>query len=453
MAAPALAADGAGESPWGPIADPADSIQVAMDEARRPAWETVVDVPFYIVMFPLILVMGGVEYGAEYLDESGIIARASALYPLKVGRAYLTGGISGGGADGIGASLNLDFPEFPGEDNHMRVGGSMFTRGKGSATFGLKVHRTPDSWVQFGGGYRADSNARYYGVGAGSDKNRESFYLEEVFWGGLSYARRIGDGFTWEGSVTYSGAGAIGSENSERPHLSEEFADELPFGYRDRSDGFSLALELSHDNTFVKGPGGLRPERGRPERGGLRRAKVAYFQEKGNGDSQFWTYRGELQQFVPLWFDRRALALRGVVAYLDEAGGDEVIAFQRLLTNDDPDLLRGYKDDRFRDRGLVVASAEYRWPLWSQGSRNGIGVDTYAFVDYGQVFGEFDDINSRDLTTSYGAGLRVAGFGMFMGRLEFAWSEEDFLIRLRGDQIFQFERGGLLNGQVPVPER
>jgi hypothetical protein len=69
------------------------------------------------------------------------------------------------------------------------------------------------------------------------------------------------------------------------------------------------------------------------------------------------------------------------------------------------------------------------------------------------VFGEFDDINSDDLMTSYGAGLRVAGFGMFMGRLEFAWSEEDFLIRLRGDQIFQFERGGLLNGQVPVPER
>jgi hypothetical protein len=335
----------------------------------------------------------------------------------------------------------------------MKIGGSKYTRGKGSAIFGLKFHRTPDSWVQLGGGYRANSNARFYGFGPGSEESRESFYLEEVSGGGISYARRVGAGFTWEGSVIYSGAGAIGTDNSDDPHLSDEFDNELPVGYRDRSDGFSMALELLHDDASVPGADGWLPERGRPERGGLRRVKVAYFQEKGNGNSQFLTYRGELQQFVPLWFDRRTLALRGVVAFLDDAGGDEIIAFQRLLTNDDPDLFRGYKDDRFRDRGLVAASAEYRWPLWSRGHRNGVGVDSYAFVDYGQVFGEFDDIDSDDLTTSYGAGLRVAGFGRFLGRLEFAWSEEDFLIRFRGDQIFQFERGGLLNGRAPVPER
>jgi hypothetical protein len=448
----ARAADGTGASPWGPIGAPSDTTVAASQNPQTPAWETIVDVPFWVVMFPLKLLSLGLEESAEYLDESGTIARVQEHYPVKIGSAELTFGVNAGGQDGLGANVNVDWRN-PDSGNRMKLGLSKFTRGKGSATLGWKIHRTKRSWFEIGGGYRNDTNARYYGIGPQSSEGRRSFYYEEISWGGASFAREIGAGFAGELGATYSGAGAIGSKYTDRPHLSEEFASELPAGWRDRSDGFSFALELSHDDAVELFPWGVGPERGRPEHGGLRRAKAAYFQEKGNGDAQFWTYRGELQQFLPLWFDRRALALRGVVSYLEPAGGSEVFPFQRLLTNDDPDLLRGYIDQRFRDRGLVAVTAEYRWPLWSVGHRNGLGADAYLFTDWGQVFPEFDDVGQGDLTSSYGGGLRLAGWGLFEGRVEFAWSEEGFVFRLRGDQIFQYERGGLLNGRSPVPER
>jgi outer membrane protein assembly factor BamA len=449
----ARASDGTGDSPWGPIPAPADTSTAVAEDADTPAWETVVDVPFWVIMFPLKLLSLGAEAGTEWLDESGTLTRLSELYPIKIRNADLTFGLNAGGQDGLGANVNVDWHEFLGPGNRMRLGLSGYTRGKGSATLGTKFTRTERSWVEIGGGYRNNTNARYYGIGPNSSASRRSQYLEEVTWAGASYTRRPGAGFSWEFAATYSQVGAMSSDYSEQPRLSDEFADEIPVGYRNRSDGFSFALDLAHDNAVAPFPWGVQPERGRPERGGLRRVKAAYFQEKGDGNAQFWTYRGELQQFLPLWFDRRALALRGVVTYLDHAGGDEIIPFQRLVTNDDPDLFRGYVDYRFRDRGLVLATAEYRWPLWSMGQRNGVGVDGYVFGDWGQVFPEFDDINAGDMTTSYGGGLRLVGYGFFQGRIEFAWSEEDFVFRFRGDQVFQWAKDGLLNGRNPVPER
>jgi len=450
---PARSSDGTGESPWGRIPARADTTTAPAEDARTPTWETVVDVPFWIAFLPLKLLSVGIEAGAQHLDESGAIDRVREHYPVRIGSADLTFGVNAGGQDGVGANVNLDWHRFLGPENRMRLGLSAFTRGKGSATLGVGYSRGPGSWVEIGGGYRNNTNARFYGVGPRSTESRRSQYYEETTWAGATWRRELGAGFASHLGATYSAAGAIGSKFTDRPHLSEEFANDLPVGYRDRSDGFSYSLELSHDDAVAPFPWGTAPEKGRPERGGLRRAKAAYFQEKGNGNAQFWTYRGELQQFLPLWFDRRALALRGVFSWQQHAGGDEVIPFQRLLVNDDPDLFRGYLDQRFRDQGLVVGTAEYRWPIWVDGHRNGIGLDSYVFGDWGQVFPEPDDIAVRDMTVSYGFGLRAVGFGQFLGRMEFAWSEEGFVFRFRGDQVFQYDRRGLLHGRDPVPER
>jgi outer membrane protein assembly factor BamA len=229
--------------------------------------------------------------------------------------------------------------------------------------------------------------------------------------------------------------------------LADEFAAELAAGdipgYKSEAQGRSGSLELRHDDTA---------ETGRPERGGVRRAKATWFDGVGNNRADFLTWRGEVQQFFPLWHSNRALALRGVISRIEDRG-DGPVPFQRLLSNDDPDLFRGYRDLRFRDEGIVAASAEYRWPLWSANRKEGIGGDAYLFVDVGQVFGDFAEIDGDGLTKSYGGGIRAAGFGRYYGRLELAWSEEGVLVRLRGDQIFQWAERALFDGRPPVPQR
>jgi hypothetical protein len=92
--------------------------------------------------------------------------------------------------------------------------------------------------------------------------------------------------------------------------------------------------------------------------------------------------------------------------------------------------------------------------MWNLSQKKGAGLDAYIFTDLGQVFGEYEELAFDNLTESYGAGLRVIDFhGAFAARLEIAWSDEDTVIRLRGDQLFQYAKGDLHYGRDPVPTR
>ncbi len=446
--------EGAGTSYWGEIPErSADNTTKATDE-DRPGWEYVADAPLYIGLLPLRWTLIGFENMVGFLNENPLMQRILHFFPLHVGPAYLSGGISLGSQDGFGGNLALDFPDFLGAGNAMKIRGAASSKGAGKAVLGLKLYDGPGGMTQLGGGYRSDVRTFFYGFGPDSREARESLYREEMGWFGISHRRPIRtDNFWWEASALFSGVSATGSSETDDTHLSEEFADSLPPGYRIRSDGASVAIELRHDNTTQIGPPGFKwRERTRPERGGLRRARISWFQETTELDIAFWTWRAEIQQFIPLWFSRRGLALRGFVSRIENEGS-EPVPFQRMLTNDDPDLFRGYNDYRFRDLGIGAVSAEYRWPVWALNRENGIGVDAYAFVDYGQVFSEFEDISNDRLTTSYGGGLRVGGFGKFAGRIEVGKSDEELIFRFRADQVFQYAKSGLFKGRNPVPER
>jgi hypothetical protein len=295
--------------------------------------------------------------------------------------------------------------------------------------------------LEMGVGLRTDANARYFGLGPESHESRESFYSHEVAWGGVGLRQSLARKIQFEARLILSGISAR-SPGSEEPALATEFAGEIPPGYDDRSSGASTVLTLAQDTTT---------ENGRPERGGVRRATFAWFQPT-EGDAAFTTARLELQQFIPLWHSKRALALRGHVTRLHYKG-DDPIPFQRLLTNDAPDLFRGYKEFRWRDQGLLGLTAEYRWPIWARKSAEDLGVDAYMLFDAGQVYHQTADISADNLTTSYGFGFRLVSAYGFIGTLEFGRSEEESSFRLGAEQVFQFSRNGLYFGRNPFPVR
>jgi outer membrane protein assembly factor BamA len=193
-------------------------------------------------------------------------------------------------------------------------------------------------------------------------------------------------------------------------------------------------------------------ETGRPSSGGIRQLQVAFLRSLDGEFSDYWAFRAEAQQFVHLANEHQVLALRGFATWIDPTGAG-VVPFQRLMTNDAPDLLRGHQDFRFRDRGMAVLSAEYRWPLWVWSRAHGTGLDMYLLSDVGQVFRRRKDLAISSLSTSVGAGLRLVGDRDFVGLLEVGRSDEEWVVRLRGEQIFQFARGGLYYGQSRVPNR
>jgi hypothetical protein len=432
-----------GPSNWGELPAASDSSTAAFRNHGLPIWEAALVWPYRVVTFPLKLAGDGFGETVEFMDERRILYKINRLLtPPDLPYGFTTN-LHAGGLAGLGGGLTFYHDELFSPHNRTRLGFKSSLKGSHRLTFGLRIGDGGEGEGEAGAGYRIRRNARFFGLGPQSRDEDESFFSHELSWAGVGYHRNLSP--TWRASTTVilSTAGARGPRDQDEPALKEQHADRLPFGYRERSDGVSIGFEVASDDAA---------ESGRPIRGGIRRAKASYFAGTSNPESHFWTYRGEVQQFVPLWHSYRGLALRGLLTWIDPAGSN-LVPFQRLSTNDDPDQFRGYRDFRWLDRGMTLFTAEYRWPIWVVKEPKGQGIDAYLLTDIGQVFGEFDEISLDNTTVSYGGGLRILSKSGFLFRIEYATSDEESEFRFSIDQNFQFTKNDLFHGRNPIPER
>lgn len=428
---------------WGPFPTDTDSTRVRFVDPGMPLWESMLVWPYRVISFPVRVVGLGIGESIEWLDESRTLQRIGSWLGPRRGPFGVVLELSAGGLPGFGAGATLEHDALFGPANRFRLRASWTLRDNGRLTSGILVPVGGGTEIEFGAGLRHRSNARFFGLGPDAVAADRSFYRQDLTWLAGSLHRRLGTNLGIGSDVVLSNVSTGAPRDPDEPALADRFAGRVPTGYDRRSTGVSVGLFVSHDDTDGDG---------RPRTGGIRRLRATYFRGVGSEDARFWSYRAELQQFVPLWYRSNVLALRGYVTWIDPIGGTAV-PFQRLMTNDDPDLLRGFRDFRWRDRGLIALSVEYRWPLWVYSHVDRTGVDMYVLADVGQVFGTFSEISEDRLTTSYGVGLRLLSRAGFVLRLEYARSGEESVWRLRSDQIFQFAKGRLYHGRDPVPRR
>lgn len=408
-------------------------------------WETVLLVPYWIVGVPLTLVADGIGETIEFMDEQGVASTVATWLGPRKGPFGALISARAGGLSGHGAGLAIEHTSLfgrPGTSAKMR--GAATSIGDVRLSAGFLVPLTSDNRLELGAGYRFRNRARYFGLGPDRPAGGESFYRQRSWWTGALFEQALGTSWTASGAVLFTSIKPLDARPDEdRPRIADRYADSLPAGFGTTSSGVGLEIELVHRTAF---------DTGRPQRGGVRQLLGSYFRGTGGGVTEFWTVRADLQQFLPLWYPHNVLALRAMAAWIQPLG-DAPVPFTRLLTNDDPDLLRGFDDFRWRDRGLTILSAEYRWPLWAYEHAEGAGLDLYLLADVGQVFSRLSQIRDSRLTFSYGAGVRLVTAAGFMLRLEHARSDETSVWRLRGDQVFQFFRRNLYNGHEPIPAR
>jgi hypothetical protein len=430
---------GVGLSYWGEIPPPTDSTTGRFANPPVSFWEAVLVSPYRVLTFPVRAVSAGMLAAVEFMDDRRILD----VFFRPPGNVQLFPEVSAGGLSGLGAGLAVQHNHVGAAGNLLRLRFSTSVRGDRRITGGARFPIGSGGELDVGAGYRNRANARYFGIGPEASRFDESFYRQRLTWLGASYDQRLGALYL-RGKLLYTGVSTGEPGGDFEPSLSRRFADDRPAGFGARSDGLSLELLIGHVDYR---------ETGRPTRGGVRQLRTSYFFGTGADDAtDFWTFRAELQQFIPLWYDYHALALRWYASWIQPVGGAADFPFQRLLTNDDPDLLRGYNDFRWRDRGLTVLSVEYRWPLWAFQHAAAAGIDIYLLADVGQVFNELAQIDLNNLTFSYGVGLRLVDGPGFVLRIEFARSNEQSMFRLKSEQIFQWTKG-LFHGKDPVPPR
>jgi Omp85 superfamily domain len=438
---------------WGSIPSPADSVTAEFRQPGRPLWEKTVLVPFWLIRAPFTALTCGIGESYIYLDESGVMYQISQLLKPRQGPFGMTLSLKAGNQDGFGGGLTLTHKAFLGGANHLKARFRFTTEGGTQLSLGTIFREEQRLQTVVGTGYRVRPHAHYCGIGP-ETVNVESEYKQETGWVGVTVRHLLSDWFTTDLTCIYSGISTRRAARGDDPQIEDLFPTEIPLGYGDRSEGVTTSIALRFNTSA---------DIGRPSHGGIREFKLSRFLPTRDlkapahdgttmEASAFWSARANFEQFLPLWFTNRSLILRTHITWIDP-DDNSAMPFQRLLTNDDPDLLRGFNDNRWRDRGLVVGMIEYRWPIWANKDNQGLGLDAFIFTDVGQVFNDFDQISSALMTVSYGGGIRLVDEAEFLGCLEFGWSKEEFVFRLRTDKLYQYARGGLQHGRDQVALR
>jgi outer membrane protein assembly factor BamA len=152
---------------------------------------------------------------------------------------------------------------------------------------------------------------------------------------------------------------------------------------------------------------------GYPARGGRYRIAAAMYHDQELARYSFRRIEADAAQYLPL--GRTVLAVRGRIDLSQTAAGQEV-PFYLLPALGGTNSLRGFLDYRFRDRDLLLAGAEYRWPIFR-------ALDAAVFYDAGAVAPRAGALTNR-LHGDYGAGVRLHSSAHMLARLDVARSRE-----------------------------
>jgi hemolysin activation/secretion protein len=149
---------------------------------------------------------------------------------------------------------------------------------------------------------------------------------------------------------------------------------------------------------------------------GINAFGATWHQEKNVPDSDFVAWLGQVQYAGQFFDDGGTLILRGDVQYTDNV----LMPMERFSLGGRYSV-RGYRENELvRDKGYVV-SAEYRYPLFQDESKdNFLGkVTLFPFMDYGEAWNRGEK-TKNDYLHSVGIGLEWQPVKYFHSEIMFA---------------------------------
>jgi hypothetical protein len=261
-----------------------------------------------------------------------------------------------------------------------------------------------------------DKNQRFYGIGGDSQVTDER--VIEVFEQGALAEIDL------QGIDHYTTSG-IAQLGMRRQRLSTgKSATSTPL-----MTGDTVAPPPAFDDiaTYVDarlvGRYDTRDTAGRPSRGLTLEGSVLGRADVTGKQLSATTLGASARYFIPLLPDHRVLVLTvaGAAALPLIPGDDKPL--DSLATIDRTNV-RGYDRERFRDLYAIVASAEYRFPIYEYLASR-IGLDAFTFVDAGTIWGN-DPFSLKPLRYAIGGGLRGASEPSLYFQTTLGWSPEGF---------------------------
>ncbi|BCS33663.1 hypothetical protein TBR22_A28900 [Luteitalea sp. TBR-22] len=254
---------------------------------------------------------------------------------------------------------------------------------------------------------RHEAAQRFYGAGPDSEfDDRSSFGLSATQVEGHASVR-VTRWLTGTATVGYAvpDLGAS-SEASRVPGTQEAFTEAEAPGLTFQPAYVTATLGALIDTR----------DTGNPRQGGLYLLQLRRFDDQDGGAFSFTDTRIDLQQFIPFWNLSRVLALRVLAQHADGLGQAQV-PFYLMPTLGGARGLRGYERQRFRDRSLILVSAEYRYEI-------NPFLMAAVFYDAGQVAPDWSNFRLRDFRDNYGVGFRFGYSNAVALRADLAFGGE-----------------------------
>jgi hypothetical protein len=165
-----------------------------------------------------------------------------------------------------------------------------------------------------------------------------------------------------------------------------------------------------------------------PHKGTHLRLQFDRFDDRRRGGYSFGRIGGSLEHYAPFFNEKRVIALRAAteLSYADE--GDAVPFYLQPTLGGSSDL-RGYARHRFRDDNMFVASAEYRWEVFTL-------LDAALFADAGKVFHRDRDFSFDKMEIDGGFGFRIKTRDAVVFRVDTAFSREGYGLWFAFSHVF-----------------
>jgi outer membrane protein assembly factor BamA len=255
--------------------------------------------------------------------------------------------------------------------------------------------------------YRLLPQEDYHGIGPDSSRGNRVSYLREDKEAGARIAYRPVPWFETGAELAWMGLEIGAGRDPRYPSIEEVFTE---------VDAPGLATRPSFMRSGVWASVDYRDQPGNARSGGLYTVAWQDYNDRGSGQYSFGRLDAEARQYFPIWDKKRVIAVRARFNFANNDPGGAV-PFYFLPTVGGSDSLRAYRNFRFHDENALVLNAEYRWEAFS-------GLDMALFFDAGEVRPDWQNIDLRDLNTSYGIGFRFNTYKDVFLRLDVGFGGE-----------------------------
>lgn len=258
--------------------------------------------------------------------------------------------------------------------------------------------------------FQRDAEPHFWGLGPDSREEDRSDYRRDRQTAMLTGIFRP-QGLTLLAAAGYQDTRVARGFDDDTPDLEEVFADDLPYGARERTRYLVAEASVAFDRTYVSS---------NQQRGFSLEVGSALFGGVDGTDSDFVRLNGSIDGHLPVNI-RQALALRGL-AELNRGRG-EGVPFTHMATVGGVEAGRAYSSARLTGRDLLALISEWRYQIWRELHGRG-RVESFLLLDAGAVEGHLSHMGASDLLWSYGFGMRAIWGGQLRGLSYVAFGEE-----------------------------